>query len=411
MQPQIIHLRKFPFPYRAALAVCSDVDNTPSPDIYKAQMDYFNGTGETVFGKGLGLEMGNSFWFFNKTETPQVSYFEGDGTRETPFAPYCRELLKSGHIDVLHTYGNFDGGGFTRTHAETSFSELDKLNVCVHVWVNHGSRTNGQNIGPFDGFNGAVPGTAEYHNDMMQEHGVRFISLGRMTHVIGQNARKTPAIIGKNTLQGLVFTVKHRRVKEIFYDSKNRLMRRKELPDGTTVWEFTRWVNAWGRQHTLDINDLVYQLKPSVMRRLVKNEGFLVVYTHICEGLHSGRHFPEALKENLRYIGELHKSGTLLMTTTSRMLRYAEMTELISYETESINNTTKINISPSLKSPAGELLLSETGLQGLTFYCTEPEKVEMQLGGKRLALRRNPPDFTGRRSVSIPWQPLEYPFD
>ena len=92
-------------------------------------MDYLNSTSQTYFGHGLGLEVGNSFWFFNGTQTSQVSYFSRLTQRETSFAGRCRELWESGHIDTLHTFGNFDDGVFHRKYAEIAIKRRE--NTCV----------------------------------------------------------------------------------------------------------------------------------------------------------------------------------------------------------------------------------------------------------------------------------------
>ena len=409
MKPQNITLRKFPYPYRGALAICSDVDNTPSLDMYLAVMDYLNGNSETPFGKGLGLEFGNSFWFFNLTSSPQLSYFKEDGVKETSFAPHCRELLASGHIDVLHTYGNYDEGGFSRRHADISLNELIKHNAKIKVWVNHGSPMNTQNIGFLESFEGSKPDKKGYHNDLLSDYGVRFAWIGRMTHILGQDARQTVNVKIKNALQRLMFETKYRHLKNILYDAKNRLLIETELQDGNKIWDFQRWINAWGRERTLDINDLCSQLKPSNIKSLIKNEGSLIVYTHICEGLHTEKSFPKELKSNLENISLLSQEGYLFVTTTSRLLQYTKVKSLLTFETTFNNELTCLVISPFINALGEKIQLSETTLQGLTFYCQHPERIRIIFKGKDVKIKKNPPDHTGQCSVSVPWIPLEYP--
>ena len=40
-------------------------------------MDFLNSEKQTIYGPGLGLEVGNSFWFFNGSKSAQLSYFDG----------------------------------------------------------------------------------------------------------------------------------------------------------------------------------------------------------------------------------------------------------------------------------------------------------------------------------------------
>ena len=141
-----IMVRKFPFPFKSMLAISSDLDNTHSLKVYSEMMKFLNTDTETSFGRGFGLEVGNSFWFYNGTQTPQVSYFSQLTQNETSFSGFCRELWKSGHIDTLHTFGNFDDGGFHRKYAEAGIKELQKHGVTIPVWINHGTKNNTQNI-------------------------------------------------------------------------------------------------------------------------------------------------------------------------------------------------------------------------------------------------------------------------
>src|SRR4030042_3229005 len=63
-----VALRKFPYPFRAAIAICSDIDNTETLEEF-LEIQRFLNTGEaTSMGEGLGLEIGNSFFFYEPTE-------------------------------------------------------------------------------------------------------------------------------------------------------------------------------------------------------------------------------------------------------------------------------------------------------------------------------------------------------
>ncbi|MFH2049352.1 MAG: hypothetical protein ABIJ12_07890, partial [bacterium] len=66
----VVELRKFPYPYRAALTICSDIDQTATIDEFLTVQRYLDDTVETPFGKGLGLEIGNSYWYYNQSREP-----------------------------------------------------------------------------------------------------------------------------------------------------------------------------------------------------------------------------------------------------------------------------------------------------------------------------------------------------
>ena len=54
--------------------------------IFRTIYGFLNSQIQTIYGPGLGLEVGNSFWFFNGSKSPQLSYFNGLTDKETDFA-------------------------------------------------------------------------------------------------------------------------------------------------------------------------------------------------------------------------------------------------------------------------------------------------------------------------------------
>lgn len=407
-----VRLRRYPYPYRAALALCSDLDNTESLEVYLAIMDFVNSKRSTALGRGLGLEVGNSFWFFNHTDIPQLTYFQDEtGSQETEFAAICRDMWQSGHIDVLHSYGNFDDGGFSRRFAEIACNEVLRRGARIETWVNHGGENNRQNIGFNNWCQGAVRGSSKYHMDLLQAIGVRNAWLGRMTHILGQDGRNSLNVRMKDLAQRLIFSTKYRRFKEHFYDRENRLMRAVKLQDETWLWDFQRWVNASGRQHRIDANDLIAQLKPANIDRLLQNEGTLIVYTHMCEGIKDLKAFPQRLTKNLKHIARRYHDGQLLVATTTRLLNYSELVAHVNFTLRTDGSFIHINISPKLRSLDTFWDISDNDIQGLTFYCDEPEHVKVWLGDKEIPCVTNPYDATGQPSVSIPWRRLDYPRD
>src|SRR5437879_4067835 len=88
-----VQLAKYPYPYRAMMAICSDLDETPNRTTYLEMMRFLNTTEQTSLGQGVGLEAGNSLYFM--TPPGQYSYFGTDDIgREL-----ARTLIRSGHID------------------------------------------------------------------------------------------------------------------------------------------------------------------------------------------------------------------------------------------------------------------------------------------------------------------------
>ncbi len=406
-------LRKFPYPYRAALAISSDLDNTPDLATYLALMDYLNGTGETPLGTGLGLEVGNSFWFYNGSGENgsgenQLAYFDAAGGT-TPFAEVCRQFWLSGHIDTLHTYGNFDNGGFSRSHAERAVEELATQQARIPVWVNHGTEQNRQNVGHRESFAGANPADPAYHFDLARQAGLRYFWTGRLTHVLGQDARQNLALMGQRILQEGVRLLKYPFSRGPLFDRRNRLLIPLTLEDGAKVWEFQRWISSWGEVTAADVNDLPVQLGTRQLQGLVRNGGYLIIYTHMGEHLDLAAGLPPELVTQLHLLQGMQRDGRLLVTTTGRLLRYREVNGELSWQITTADERAVIEIAPQLDTPIGSNPLQERDLQGLTFYIGRAKVAQVRFGGRAVACNLNPADETGRVSVSIPWLPLEYP--
>ena len=88
-----VQVRKFPYPFKCAFSISSDIDNASSLESFIHFMDFLNSEKQTIYGPGLGLEVGNSFWFFNGSKSFQLSYFNGLTHKETLCAPIILSLI------------------------------------------------------------------------------------------------------------------------------------------------------------------------------------------------------------------------------------------------------------------------------------------------------------------------------
>jgi hypothetical protein len=404
-------LRKFPYPYRAAFAIANDIDNTPSLRMFLEVMKFLNTDSMTTFGKGVNLEVGSSFWFFNATHRSQLSYFRGKSTVDSNFAFFCRALWKSGHLDLLHTYGDFDEGEFKRQFAERSINELEKHGASIKVWINHGNKNNLQNLGRRECQEGADPGSPAYHFDLLKKYGIRFIWSGRMTHVIGQNAIRTYNVRLMNFAQKLLSKTKYRDSAEPVFDFDNRLFVNVILQDASEAWDFVRFVNRYGLEHTQDVHDLMKQTCPSIIGRLISNSGYFILYTHMCEGVSDSNGLPRKLISNFEYLSRMYHDGKLLVTTTSRLLQYNEVHDNMLWQVDNEKGMTKISICPYMNALGVKQRITENMVHGITFYCHDPDKTRIFLDKKPVKVRKNAKDVTGEYSVTIPWRKLKYPYD
>ena len=403
-QTQNVSLRKFPYPYKAMFAICSDLDHAVSLPAYLDFMQFLNTSRETVYGTGINLELSNSFWFYNAENDDQLSYFQGLSTKETAFAPVCRDLWKSGHLDTMHSYGDFNKGGFERRFAEQSMEILSKYQVNIPVWVNHGNDFNHQKVGNYPEFKGAKPESSAYHLDLLREHETRFFWAGRTTHVAGQDAAFSVGNQLQQRLQKLALKTKYRKIQRPLPDPPNRLLIRTELEDGSHIMEFQRFISRFGEVRNTDFHDLALQLTDANLSALVNSHGFMLLYTHMNENLPENQAFPESVMLGFQRLQAYALKQDLLVTTSSRLLAYADLIQHLTWTEEFNTGQKTLHLKRDDHRP-----LKPGDLEGLCVYCDEADRTRLMLDGQNLATRVNPVEKNGHQSVSIPWIPLEYP--
>ncbi|MFO7524813.1 MAG: hypothetical protein R6W68_05125 [Ignavibacteriaceae bacterium] len=399
-----ISLRKFPFPFQCALAICSDIDATQSLKRYLELQKFLCTDKATSSGKGVSLEIGNSFWFFRNSGHPGISYFDKLSTNETDFAPYCRLLINSGYIDVLHTYGDFNKGGFHRKFAELSVNEILKHNLEIKTWVNHGNKLNSQNIGGLHHFHGDRRNTDSYHTDLLQQTGIKYFWISQLTHLVGQDSNLTTINVFKNQLQRLLAIKYYKRQVNPFFT--NQLMSTVQLEDNSKINAFMRFINPWGKYSYTDAENLPRQINEKVIDELKSNNGYLILYTHLGNYKNMNEILPEKTCSVLRYLADENSKGNIFITTTTRLLTYYHVYKNLKFRIEKAGKEIKINLHKSTDDP-----ISTQELNGFTFYTDDPENTEMYLDNKPLKKVVNPPDSNGKKSISVPWQKLQFPSD
>ena len=61
-------------------------------------------------------------------------------SKETQYAHKLREYIKEGLIDTNHAYGDFNvENNFTRSHALRVYEMLEKYNLQIPIFTNHGN--------------------------------------------------------------------------------------------------------------------------------------------------------------------------------------------------------------------------------------------------------------------------------
>lgn len=331
-------LRRFPFPYKAALAICSDLDETPGAQTYFEMMRFLNTTEETSMGPGVGLEVGNSIYF--DMPPGHFSYWNTDEQNRERI----RALIKSGHIDCLHSYGDL---ATTRAHAARALEELEKHDCHLKVWVDHSKAPTNFGSDIMRG-HGDDPGHPAYHADLTMAHGIRYIWRGRVTSVIGQDRPVSFSGIGNfrhpfastNTILKELAKQALARCGNGKYrmHAGNRSIRRVRLRDGRNeASEFLRCNPHWGGVSSGDTGEGISDvLTKRFLDRLIECQGTCILYTHLgkIDLKTTDRGFGPAAEKSFRRLAEYHRSGRIWVTTTSRLLDHLSRDTLSDYRSE-----------------------------------------------------------------------------
>jgi hypothetical protein len=393
--------RRFPYPYRAMLAICSDLDETPDRHVYAESMRFLNTTASTGMGPGVGLEVGNSIYF--DMAPGQFSYWNTDDAGRA----MVQAFIRSGHIDCLHSYGDL---ATERRHAGRALDELTRQDCRIQVWVDHAQAPSNLGGDIMRG-RGDVPGSAVYHADLTCGYGIRYVWRGRVTSVIGQGVpRRLGAVydvrhpaaslrtVGKEIAKGVLArrgNVKYR------MHADNDVTRDTQLRDGRPVIEFLRSNPSWrGVDLSATATGLGEVLTPRVIDSLVDAEGACILYTHLGKVARNDEPFPQRSREALGRLAAAQRAGSVLVTTTARLLDYWTRTARIETAVETLDNVERVNVHAP---PAASL-------DGLAIYVRDAARTQVFVNGReRRDVVRNPTDHTGRASVSFAWRRLELP--
>ncbi|WP_028862310.1 hypothetical protein [Psychromonas aquimarina] len=398
-----ISLRKYPYPYQAMLAVCSDLDETPNKEIYFETARYLNTTEQTILGKGVGLEVGNSIYFDMPENQFSYTNTDNDGRKKIHY------LIDSGHIDCLHSFGDFVN---SRERIKLCWAELQKGQRKLEVWIDHAQAPTNLDDDIMQG-EGAVAGADAFHTDLtVKTGGLSFIWKGRVTSIASQNVKrnyrslfniKEPYKSGKTILIEFIkgWFARLGSVKYAMHKD-NHVLRKTQLLDGTPVQEFMRCNPSWGGVSVFDSARGIHNvLTESVLNTLLKNKGCSVLYSHLGKVFSGEQAFKQCTRDAFELLAAYQKNKLILTATTRRLLGYCRTVEELSFMVKSADDKEQIHLSTTYKGQ---------DLYGLTWYADDPEKVALYINGKYYSnLQINPADNSGRKSVSIAWPPLVFP--
>ena len=405
-----VQLRPLPYPYRAMVAICSDLDETLDRHVYWEIMRFLNTTEETAMGPGAGLEVGNSIYFDMPPD--HFAYWNTDDAgREMVWA-----LIRSGHIDCLHSYGDL---ATTRRHAERALDELDRHDCKLNVWVDHGTAVANFGSDIMHGHGDEV-GHEAYHADLTIDYGVKYVWRGRITSITGQDvAAKSGGIFKWNhpIVSGQTLLKEAAKQKlaqagntKYAMHGPNETLCPSVLRDMRPVYEFMRCNPHWGGVSSCDQGRRIGEvLTRDMLNRLIERGGSCILYTHLGKIDDPQVPFERKAADAFRQLADEFYSGRILVTTTRRLLGYRRVVREIAFTSTWDENWLHIDLDTRMdENSIGEL--SAADLNGLTFYVPDPKATSMTIDGQGVMdLERNAPDHTGRPSVSLAWPVLEFP--
>lgn len=402
-----VAFRPVPYPYKAALAICSDLDETPDRRIYLECARFLNTTDETIMGRGVGLEIGNTIYFDMPSD--QFAYWTTDDAGRD----MARALIRSGHIDCLHSFGDF---ATSRRHVERALADLADHGCHLEVWVDHATAATNLGSDIMRG-SGDVPGSSVYHADLTYQAGMRFVWRGRVTSMIGQNV--PPSLAGvwrpshpaqasrtvlKEATKLALASVGHEKYR---MHVENRLLCPSSLRDGKPVYEFLRFNPHFGGVSCGDrASGVPEALSLPMLQRLSARRALGILYTHLGKIRSYDEPFESPTREAFRQLADMQARKEILVATTRRLLGFAAALDQLSGRMTSDGTGTRVDLTLS----GTPIALTARDLSGVTVYVTDPAHTRLFVGNTEVTgVVRNPPDETGRPSLMIPWPKLAFP--
>jgi hypothetical protein len=402
-----VRLRPFPHPYRAGLAIASDIDRCDR-DTFIRLHQYLN-----CPRRGLGLPVADSFFGVGK-RCHHMAYFMDDGRTPSEDADLIGCGIESGLIDTLHSWGAFDveppQPHLLRQTAERLTQVLAERGLSVAVWSNHGAPSNRHNLWARTEpqFVGDDPASDYYTGDLLGSLGIRFVWASELLPwpLSGQAGRQAigrrRARLARNALKNLFKRVFVRRPATVRAPhSVLDLAYPTTLRDGQTLLAFNRFNRhprgIWGlpTRHTLR-----HMLHPSALNRLVAEQGYLIAYTHLGMPPRVGQTlFAEEDARALAQLAERYHSGEIWVAPAAVLLKYWLAARYLRWEVATAGESIVIRITVLDDPTRGPRVPQPSELAGICFYTPRPDDTLLFVGEKRVASVAYGADATGQGAV------------
>ncbi len=377
-----------------------------------------------------------------------MAYYENDCRTISADAPFLDQAIQDGLIDSLHTWGDFQDARpdseSLRKLASGITNRLIRNGSQIKIWIHHGTLPNYQNIANrlHDGCRGDDPGSPFYTAEFMQKLGIKFCWLGELIDwpLSTHRGNFNPIIFRRlavNTFKNVVKCFIGRRQRIRSSKMLTDLCYPQQLRNNQTILAFSRFFyHPDGQQQVASRLTYRHCLKPQVLERLMVEQGYLILYTHLAfprlwngemfadikslrklekkgylnlqssQKQTSANLFPHPDMEVLKNLAQHYHLGKIWVTPTVNLLTYWMSWHYLKWHVEE-NKHRQVIIIDKLDDPTtGPRQPDENELAGLCFYSSIPEKTVIRLGNKDLKVSINPHDNTGRYSLSLALPPL-----
>jgi hypothetical protein len=187
-------------------------------------------------------------------------------------------------------------------------------------------------------------------------------------------------------------------VRKYGMHAPNRVLRPTHLRDGQSVIEFLRanpCSRAVDKGETAD--GLAEVLTPTLLDRLVRRGGTMILYTHLGKVTDAREPLRRATRAALGHLTEAYRSGRVLVTTTRRLVAYVYDRGETTWECRRRDGVLEIDV----RTPGDG--------SGLCFEVADPERARVVVNGTARPESRAAADPDGARYVCLPWSRLEFP--
>ena len=439
--PSAALLRKFPYPYRAAVTVASDIDDA-SYDRFSAVHALFCGTGVIRPGtsawktlglstdgafydrpaggvRGLGLELADTFFLIGDELSmgmyrydPAGGVFREDASDGRNACEAIKDWIRHGDVDAFHGFQHY-----TRDQVlpllESFYRWCESEGVDKpRVWINHSVRKCPSGlcpdsfrpnkavtlarqlarfvVGPLTGrerrpvawrqrwYHGARPGSPYYINDVLRANGLRYVWLEA----------------GRDELPNVVALPEYR------HGGRTSILEPVTMDDGVTYYRFRRSYGKIDARPGVTVAlrtspaafDASTLFSPENLDHLCDVEGTCVLYTHWT--LLRSLPVQDATIANFDRLRGFRDQGKIWVTRLSRLLEWTRLRAFLEYSERIESGRLIIDIGAVNDPVFGRAPVTPRDCAGLAFDLpSHAGPVAVRVAGKDLppeAVHREP---------------------